>query len=1701
MGSAMRCDAEAIWINVPNTTDPTSLLPGDCPGIYDECEPDDPLPPSRTCVCCDTGCTTHYDGGFAGGATRFVCSFNVTVNLGRMGPSTVLPASRLRIRSEHFTPTLYSPQSLGCSVGMMISAISTNDLTTNGVPRTVTVLGEACEPMTFEFPDNVSTGAPTGKYVNRADRLLMKDVDLNPTITAPAYYDLVKGDGEIYRYGADPAEPSYKGLILFVSEYGREAIIDEAGIKVIRDEYEAIRQVSVPQCLVDVVVTATNEYEMRFYTYANKGLWTNGIYHPQGDPYVIHRIGPVPGIGDSVLVTEVRGSKTNETEFTYEAATQEWKMERGDAATETLSTVEGEGYETEAYTVQDSTHADVLKWERKYHTEFPWGKSIVENKIYTGGGPKVTTYAWYETPGDPGYKHLKSSLDSDGGWARYLYSSNGFHLATIGPWNDAPPDAQDSVVVVTNEYTPHVPEDVLKSWDRRPRTSTTLMLGNVVSKRYSAYYTNAFGDRVEVQESCLTGDAPYGDTNNLRTVIIHNGPNADLASRGRARSRQLLDGRMETYIHEYGQYIEDPGDPATNRFVPDEDGYDYRLTVVHGTVDSPSGIPFRTTRKTYVRNSLGYRVLEETYVSAGGTNYERIGWTVTENDDLGHPVKIASSDGSIVEKTWGTSCCGIESQTDESGIEWAYDYDLLNRRTGLYKRNTAGTTNATARTYAYDAANRRVTETVSGGGLSQLISSNRFDLTGRVVSSVDATDIETTHVYNDSQRKTSTVRAGITNVTVRHADKRTHYTEQNGVRKQTYEYGVNTNGTQWATVYTGPDGTSSPVWTKTTVDMLGRTVKTERPAFGGGTLVGEQFYDSAGRLIRSTHPAMPDTLYVYNALGELTHSGLDVDGDGTLDLEGPDRVTGSDTLYWEGASNDWWRVSTSVIYANETNGIPTTNGISRTRLTGFADSEIPNLKSEMISTDIHGSETASRTTIDHANKTITQTAEHWDSTHDAVAVTVNGLLLTNVTKTALTYIYAYDGLERRTGTTDPRTGTAVTHYNAKGQVDWTEDAASNRTSYAYSPITGRRVAVTNALGHATHYHYGPEGQLLAIWGATYPVAYDYDDYDRMSAMYTYRGTNTITSYSEISNLKSSMDRTRWLYDEATGLLTNKLYADDNGPTYSYTSDGKLHVRTWARGETTTYTYDLLNQLTNINYSAKDTPDVSFTHDRLGRQTTITDALGTRTLTYTDALQLGAETNALGVLSRSYDAHGRNAGFTVDGIHAVAYDYGVMGRFDGVAWTNSTLGGVRREVDYSYAPNSDLVSGWTTGAGGLAVGCTYEANRNLIAGVSNKWNGTVLSKYTYLNDEVGRRTNRVDSGTQFPSSADNEFGYNIRGELTDADMDGAPYAYAYDPIGNRLTASNSTDEWTYLVNALNQYTNVTDGTSADLLYDSDGNLTNDGTRVYFWNGENRLTAVQPVTLQSGDIRIESEYDYMGRRVVKRLCGWSGSVWTTNTTLSYLYDGWNLVQETADTGSSASTNWYVWGLDLSGTLQGAGGIGGLLAKVTDDGGTYFATFDANGNVSEYIDESTGNVAAHYEYGPYGGLTQSSGTMDDEFAHRFSTKYYDSPTSDSVAAGGLYYYGYRYYSPELGRWPSRDPIGERGGRNLYGFVGNAPIGLLDPLGLASVVSQSFSIDYQGAVAMWRDLATVDISLEGKNICVTGKKGSIRISQRRNL
>lgn len=180
------------------------------------------------------------------------------------------------------------------------------------------------------------------------------------------------------------------------------------------------------------------------------------------------------------------------------------------------------------------------------------------------------------------------------------------------------------------------------------------------------------------------------------------------------------------------------------------------------------------------------------------------------------------------------------------------------------------------------------------------------------------------------------------------------------------------------------------------------------------------------------------------------------------------------------------------------------------------------------------------------------------------------------------------------------------------------------------------------------------------------------------------------------------------------------------------------------------------------------------------------------------------------------------------------------------------------------------------------------------------------------------------------------------------------------------------------------------------------------------------------------------------MLKRNTG--NTAWVTDTDTKFLYDGWNLIGEysVGSGGALTAVRSYVWGLDWSGSRQGAGGVGGLLmVRDVASGANYQPAFDGNGNLMALVNRSTGALDAAYEYDAFGNTLRASGSYAATDVFRFSTKFTDDET-------GLVYYGYRYYSPSQGRFLNQDPIEEQGGLNLYGFVGNNGMNHWDYLGM---------------------------------------------------
>ena len=584
--------------------------------------------------------------------------------------------------------------------------------------------------------------------------------------------------------------------------------------------------------------------------------------------------------------------------------------------------------------------------------------------------------------------------------------------------------------------------------------------------------------------------------------------------------------------------------------------------------------------------------------------------------------------------------------------------------------------------------------------------------------------------------------------------------------------------------------------------------------------------------------------------------------------------------------------------------------------------------------------------------------------------------------------------------------------------------------------------------------------------------------------------------------------TAWHYNEATGHLTAKRDDNNKGADYEYDTAGRLAKRTWARGTITDYTYTAWGELDTVNYpgDSAGTRDLDYDYDRIGRPsqvtqngTTLTPGTNTHTFAYNNGnLLLDTETITLGntgitrTLDHTQDTHLRpnqhilkQAGGTVE--HQVDFTYRAAdGRLSTVTDNTATNTGGAKTFTYAYKAASYHLLDTVTGPI-HTVAHSYETNRDILTNKENKETAgnNIRSNYAYTTNTLGQRTNVARSGTEM--SATNTIGwtYNTRGELSEEDYganntdDTRDRAYLYDTIGNRKETAQGTLTLTatpnYTVNTLNQYTALPSAPAP--AYDLDGNATSypvpksdpGTTATLTWDAENRLLTAT-LTLGGTTTTTSYEYDYIGRRIGKTTVGTPGSTDTC------IYHGWNLCAEY--TGTTLKKT-YTWGMDLSGSMQGAGGVGGLLI-VTDHGSPstdhYYPTYDGNGNVSEYLD-ATGAAVAHYEYDAFGNQITSatSGTKANDFAHRFSTKFLDDETA-------LYYYGYRYYDATVGRWINRDPIGERGGLNLYGFVYNEPNNWLDRLGWEPIDTSAATEEQIAEARRRRQKVINDNSFEGK-------------------
>ena len=612
------------------------------------------------------------------------------------------------------------------------------------------------------------------------------------------------------------------------------------------------------------------------------------------------------------------------------------------------------------------------------------------------------------------------------------------------------------------------------------------------------------------------------------------------------------------------------------------------------------------------------------------------------------------------------------------------------------------------------------------------------------------------------------------------------------------------------------------------------------------------------------------------------------------------------------------------------------------------------------------------------------------------ATDANGVTITNV----------YDNLNRLLTRGYPDGGVEKFGYSALGLVAYTNQIGCSNF-FAYDAAS-RKTFETNANGEVIRYTNNAAGDLLSLTD----------------------GKNQTT---------------RWHYDQY-GLVTNKL--DQAGTEilrYNYDADSHLTNRWSAAKGNTGYAYDLVGNLTNIAYPASGA--VKFTYDALNRLTNMVDAAGTTKYTYTAGNQLLTEDGpfASDTVTNTYSNRRRIAlavaeptllGTTV-AVWTNGFGWDLAGRLTNVTSQAGAFG-------YTYAALGSGFSGRLLQElnlpGGASVTNFYDPVSRLLGTLLRNSGGSTLDAALY-----GYTSNSQRTGYTNAAGAFNHYTYDPIGQLTVAtsSTNSEARGYAYDAAWNMAWRTNGgTIALAYHADVKNELTNA--APVGTLNYDANGNLTNSSALLCEYDDENRLSAVE-----AGLWRTEFEYDGLGRlrfRLEYVLTAEDGGwAFEFDHAVEYVYDGWRVIQERTESGDPGVS--YKRGLDLSGTLEGAGGIGGLLARSSAWGSTNWASHayyhaDGNGNITCLIDTNQ-SVVASYRYDPFGNTLSQSGSLADANTYRFSSKEIHTNTL-------LYYYGYRFYDPNLQRWLNRDPLGEWDDINLYAFAYNNPECYVDSDGL---------------------------------------------------
>jgi RHS repeat-associated protein len=643
----------------------------------------------------------------------------------------------------------------------------------------------------------------------------------------------------------------------------------------------------------------------------------------------------------------------------------------------------------------------------------------------------------------------------------------------------------------------------------------------------------------------------------------------------------------------------------------------------------------------------------------------------------------------------------------------------------------------------------------------------------------------------------------------------------------------------------------------------------------------------------------------------------------------------------------------------------------------------------------------------------------YNSTHDVLTLTDarDRMATTGDTPTGLVdrvTTFSYNSYGQLLETTSPLNVISAYDYNADHQLESVRKDNKQLRAYTYdhmgriqTAIDSNGVELTyeyNELNHITRIIYPDHKYTEYVYSDCCPRIVDhitdragqstffiYDELKRLIKVINPAQKILRYKYDLNGNLIELIDQqgksTHFEYDKRNRLIA-KQYADGHKLKYTYNSIGLIEKHTNARQVDRIYSYNALNQITNINYS-DDTPDITYAYDGYGRLESISDAVGTHNFSYYANSLIKSVDGPWesDTLSYTYDKLSRIESVTPESGQALTQIYDTLGRLANVKTGNDSF-------VYHYKGAGNLVESLERPNGAKTV-YSYNAPINRLKTISNQTSTSeIINQVTFEYNEK----DLIESETQ-------------EGSLDLSSLSDKVTRYYYNEV-NQLTSS--------------------DNPTKTFEYDSDGNMIKGYTQQGYefsatYDAENRLKSLQYI--DDNDISHKLEFLYNHSGLLSQLKTYEANLLTKD--MRIIRNGFLAMQERD--ANNRVTREYAWGLDMG------GGIGGLL-QLRQNEQNYYHLYDGKGNVSAIIDGNQA-VVAKYRYDGFGNRTAQSGSFDQPFM--FSTKRH-------IAQTGLIYYGYRYYQPAVGRWLTRDPLQEAGGLNLYEFVQNNPVNYIDPWGL---------------------------------------------------